>query len=110
MKENLPTVHRLERIRESPQLRSVRSLSKLTDKIRKSLDGRNADLVCDTCALALDLLVQMINDNMTNEEIIDDVTELCVSLGIEIESVCRGMLEEAIVSTFVLQWNNCSTL
>ena len=69
----------------------------LSENVRNTFNNQQSKITCDACKLAMDVIRQFVEENRTNEEIIDYVTDLCVSLGLETEGVCRGMLEEAIV-------------
>lgn len=77
------------------QSHTLKQLQRMIHQISNP-ETRPESVTCDVCMLAFDALQALVAANKTDDEIIDEVTVLCVTLGIADEGVCYGMLEEAI--------------
>lgn len=59
------------------------------------------DIDCETCFLVVDVIQFLVQENRSEDEIADAITELCISLQIEDQLVCSGIVPEFKVRNYI---------
>ncbi|KAK2703000.1 hypothetical protein QYM36_018450, partial [Artemia franciscana] len=62
-------------------------------------------LICATCNTAVNLFVYSMENNATEGEIIDGIVGICLGMNLFSETLCRGLVEEAIPD-FIYMYEN----